>query len=92
MIDSISVVILESSNTTDSAIENLSEFKYTIPSTLENGLETTLAIALLPFPKIFSPIIAFVLTSELAPNCIWSTTGAEESNDSYTDIIFTTSG
>ena len=38
VIDSISVVILESSNTTDSAIENLSEFKYTIPSILKNGL------------------------------------------------------
>ena len=51
---------------------------------LGDGLElgTTLATALLLFPIIFSPIIALVDTLALAPNCILSKIGAEESNDS----------
>ena len=74
--------MFDSSNLTVSEIANLSEFKYTMPRTLVDGFETILAIDLLSFPKIFSPIIALVDTLALAPNCIWSKVGAEESNDS----------
>ena len=82
IIDSISVVMFDSSNVTVSEFVNLSEFKYTTPRTLVDGLETTLAIDLLSLPMIFSPIIALVDTLALAPNCIWSKVGVEESNDS----------
>ena len=70
VIASISVTMFDSSNVTVSESTNLSEFKYTTPRTLVDGLETTLAIDLLLFPKIFSPIIALVDTLALAPNCI----------------------
>jgi hypothetical protein len=39
IIDSISVVIFDSSNITVSEFVNLSEFKYTTPRTLVDGLE-----------------------------------------------------
>ena len=58
----ISVIIFDSENITDSDSKNLSEFKYTIPKTSVEGFDTTLAIALLLFPRISSPIIAFVDT------------------------------
>ena len=86
------VFIFDSLNVTSSVDVNFSEFKYTTPKTFVDSLATTLAIAPLVDPKIFSPIIAFVVTLALAPNCILSKVGAEESYDSYIDIIFTTSG
>ena len=64
----ISVFMFESENTTDSDSKNLSEFKYTIPKTFCDMFETTLATALLVFPIIFSPMMAFVVTLALAPN------------------------
>ena len=53
---------------------------------------TTLAMAPLFVPIIFSPIIALLLTSEDVVNWSLSKTGSNSSKDSYTQITLETSG
>ena len=92
MIKTIDVLILDSSKVTFSLSTNLLAFKYTIPIVFADGLDTTLAIALLDCPIIFSPMIAFVSTLAIELKFKVSNTGSEVFKDSYTAITFTTSG